>query len=307
MENKIPVSVVVLSFNSESTIEQTLDSIANQTYPLIELIISDDCSVDDTVKVASDWSSKHEDRFIDIKIIQADYNKGTSVNVNTGVSHCKNEWIKIIAADDLLSENCLTDCINYVYNNNYQIIQTNEMIINSFGDNVGVPICECNRMRYMSRLKTAEEQYRYLLLDDIRLSPTLFFNKSTFLNVGGCDTRIKYIEDYPLKLRFLKNGYKMGYLPITTVNYRVGNSVSHVEGRVYSNNHLEQKHLVKKLCCNPYIPWYNLAYWFSEWVEHVQEYIVIKVFNNKRSFLCRCFMRFIYIINPRDIHNRKMS
>ena len=45
------VSVIVLSYRSAETIVETLDSIKSQTYPNIELIITDDCSPDNTVQV----------------------------------------------------------------------------------------------------------------------------------------------------------------------------------------------------------------------------------------------------------------
>lgn len=45
------VSVIVLAYRSAETIIETLDSIKNQTYPNIELIVTDDCSPDNTVQV----------------------------------------------------------------------------------------------------------------------------------------------------------------------------------------------------------------------------------------------------------------
>lgn len=49
------VSVIVMSYCSADTIVETLDSIKNQTYPRIELIITDDCSPDRTIQVVQDW------------------------------------------------------------------------------------------------------------------------------------------------------------------------------------------------------------------------------------------------------------
>ena len=52
MNNKFPlVSVVIITYNSEKTIIETLESIKNQTYKNIELIISDDFSKDNTVEI----------------------------------------------------------------------------------------------------------------------------------------------------------------------------------------------------------------------------------------------------------------
>ena len=64
MKNGNPmVSVVVVSYCSQDTILETLDSIYAQTYPNIELIVSDDCSTDDTVSLVQKWAQSHADRF----------------------------------------------------------------------------------------------------------------------------------------------------------------------------------------------------------------------------------------------------
>ena len=55
MEQDILVSVVVITYNSEKYILETLESIKTQSYKNLELIISDDCSKDDTVMICRDW------------------------------------------------------------------------------------------------------------------------------------------------------------------------------------------------------------------------------------------------------------
>ena len=49
------VSVVVVVYNSSETVVETLDTILKQTYRNIELIVADDCSTDDTVKIVKSW------------------------------------------------------------------------------------------------------------------------------------------------------------------------------------------------------------------------------------------------------------
>ena len=58
------ISVVVVTYNSEKTVIETLDSIASQTYKNIELIVSDDYSKDDTVKRMKLWIEDHKDFFV---------------------------------------------------------------------------------------------------------------------------------------------------------------------------------------------------------------------------------------------------
>lgn len=55
MENIDIVSVCIITYNSSKYIEETLESVRRQTYPAIELIISDDASSDDTVYICEQW------------------------------------------------------------------------------------------------------------------------------------------------------------------------------------------------------------------------------------------------------------
>lgn len=70
------VSVVVLSYRSAETIVETLDSIKNQTYPNIELIVTDDASPDNTVQVVQQWIAENEGALAAIKLVMSDKNTG---------------------------------------------------------------------------------------------------------------------------------------------------------------------------------------------------------------------------------------
>lgn len=95
------VSVIAITFNSEKYINETLDSIAAQTYENIELIISDDGSIDRTVSLCQKWISRNKKRFIHTELIAANENLGISANCNRGIRIAHGEWIKINAGDDV--------------------------------------------------------------------------------------------------------------------------------------------------------------------------------------------------------------
>ena len=77
---KLPiVTVIVYSYNSSQYIFETLESIRNQTYPSLMLIISDDCSTDNTVEICKKWIDKNESRFIKTKLLTYEKNTGISM------------------------------------------------------------------------------------------------------------------------------------------------------------------------------------------------------------------------------------
>ena len=112
--NQPLVSVPVITYNSSKFVLETLESIKAQTYQNIELIISDDCSADNTVELCQQWVEKNKTRFVRTQIITSETNTGVSANLNRAEAACQGEWIKGIAGDDLLMPNCIADCVQYV-------------------------------------------------------------------------------------------------------------------------------------------------------------------------------------------------
>ena len=87
------VSIVVITYNSEKYILETLESAKTQTYRNLELIISDDCSTDRTVQVCQHWLEINRDFFINSKLIESPKNTGIPSNVNRGVNKAEGKWI----------------------------------------------------------------------------------------------------------------------------------------------------------------------------------------------------------------------
>ena len=63
------VSVILVTYNSAKFVTETLESIKEQSYDNIELIITDDCSFDGTVEVCNNWIEKNKTRFVKTNII----------------------------------------------------------------------------------------------------------------------------------------------------------------------------------------------------------------------------------------------
>ncbi len=75
--NLLPlISVPVVTYNSSKTVLETLDSIYNQTYENLELIVSDDCSTDNTVDICQEWINAHKERFVRTELLVDEKNTG---------------------------------------------------------------------------------------------------------------------------------------------------------------------------------------------------------------------------------------
>jgi glycosyltransferase involved in cell wall biosynthesis len=217
MENQVLVSVVVVTYNSAGFVRETLDSIARQQYRNLEMIIADDASRDDTVAICREWVSKNEDRFVSVKVIADKPNEGLAGNCNRGLYAASGSWIKFIAGDDTLLENCISDYVSFVSQN----------------EKVAVVFSNMRRMDKNARVidvykpHTAffgygpERQLVFLLYKNVLPAAAAFINRDVLVHEGGFDKTYPMMEDYPLWIKLLVAKYQFGYINKETVCYRI--------------------------------------------------------------------------------------
>lgn len=225
MMKKSPlVSVVVITYNSENTIIDTLESIKAQTYNNIELIISDDCSKDKTVSLCKEWITNNKNRFISTEIITVEHNTGTAGNLNRGNNKAKGIWIKGIAGDDKLIETCIESNINYVINYPETQILLSKVVL--IGDKEKID--KNSHLFNYKALKLKPKELLYLLLTKNFLpASTLFIRKNILIELDGYDESIPLLEDWPFWIKALYNKKKISFNDNYTVYYRMSeNSIS---------------------------------------------------------------------------------
>ncbi|BEH91603.1 glycosyl transferase [Turicibacter faecis] len=109
---KDKVSVILPVYNSEKTIEKTINSVLNQSYQNFELIIINDGSTDNTDIICSSYINDSKVRYIYNK------NQGVSKSRNIGLDLAEGEYICFIDSDDLYEKNYLNEMIKRITDNN---------------------------------------------------------------------------------------------------------------------------------------------------------------------------------------------
>lgn len=299
---ELTVTIIVLSYNAASTIIETLESIRAQDYNGLSLLIGDDASKDDTVDIVNRWIKSNRDRFVDCKVICRSGNIGTSKNFDDLMKMVNTRWVKIIAADDILVCNCIRKNVDYVMNNKVEAILYSRIrpfkVVESKKEYL--PECQSD-IKYIKKLSTQKvnKQYESLLKQDIVFSPAGFINAEIYKKLGGIDTRIRNIEDWPLRLLFTSNGYKIDFMDEVTVYYRIGESVSHSQGCFFNPNHIKQRQYLKRLLIYPNIPKWKIAYYWDEIINNFRYKIIIHVFNNKVNRISKVVNYMLMILSPR--------
>lgn len=126
------VSIIMPSYNTAKYIEESIQSVLNQTYDNWELIIVDDCSIDKTDEVLRKIT---DDR---IKYFKNEVNSGAAISRNKALREARGQWVAFLDSDDLWMEDKLEKQIKFMEENHYSFSYTNYEEIDSNGNEMGV-------------------------------------------------------------------------------------------------------------------------------------------------------------------------
>lgn len=221
------VSVIILTYNSADTIVETLNSVKAQTYSPLEVIISDDCSKDETKSIVEDWINVNENIFYSIKMIYGEVNLGLSGNMNKGLREAQGRYIKFLAADDLLLHNAIDRYVTFAQANDKVIPIGKVKLLAEDGTDVASVQSYCERC-YAIAMESREIQYEKILRANWLVSPAAdFYEKAVLIKMGGYNEHYRLMEDYPMSIKLLKNGYQFGLINEELMGYRIsGGSIT---------------------------------------------------------------------------------
>lgn len=287
-DNQPLVSVPVITYNSSKYVIETLESIKAQTYPKIELIVSDDCSTDNTVELCRGWIEKNKDRFVRTELLTVEKNTGISANANRAGAACRGEWIKGIAGDDLLLPECVQLCIDYV--------RQHEDVVYLFGkiDVFGARKEVCENIEsvfdYSILKKSAEEQlYQLLFSDNYIPASTAFYNKGKVMALEvKNDERIPLLEDWPKWINVLKKGVTFHFIDSVLVRYRIGGISTN---GVPSMKSFESDRL------------FRFYYQYPAWLQEDEEMAIKRIVEEECSF----YQMFLDAQNVRNSHAYRLG
>jgi len=268
--NNLLVSIIVVTYNSSKYIIETLNSVKNQTYKNIELIVTDDCSTDNTVALCRNWIDANNARFTNTILLTIEKNTGVSANVNRGYKVANGKWLKSLAGDDCLEPNAIEDYVRFAEENNCQICAAGMNYIDDNSNAIN-PLDGA----YSSYLKDLDESYDKQLKKIYKgiffPGNPLFFSKEVIEKTGGNDEKYPFADEWPFHYRILKSGYKICPLNRNLIRYRVHigslcrNSTGKRDNRItksmrsfYYNVVLPD--LLKKHCL--FTAWHGVVFYF---------------------------------------------
>lgn len=213
------VSIIIPAFNEEKNIAKLLNSIKEQSYRKIEVIIVDDASKDKTADIAKKLGAKvfrrkHAER---------------SVQRNFGASKAKGKYFLFLDGDMELTENVVKDSVETLEKGKYKLLIIPERTV---GNN------------FIAKIRNFE---REMYMGDFSIEVARMFEKKAFHEFGGYDLNLTGPEDYDLPYRISKK-YKIGRSNEYILHHEEGITFKKLlrkkyyyarQGAVYANKHPE--------------------------------------------------------------------
>jgi len=204
------VSIITPAFNCEKTINETYESIKNQSFSSWEWIVVEDCSTDNSYEIIEKIAKKDKR----VVLLQTKENSGAAVSRNIGIENARGKYIAFLDSDDVWEVEKLDHQIKFMKDNNIALSFTNYYVLLK------------NQKKKTRRAKKEVITYRMLLRKNNIGCLTAMYDAELIGKVYmplDCEKR----EDHGAWLDITKRGINAYRLDEFLATYRIGgNSVS---------------------------------------------------------------------------------
>ena len=201
------ISVIVPVYNVEKYVERCIDSIMNQTYKNIEVIVVDDGSTDKSLEIIKNKYKKNKKISIYHKS-----NGGLSSARNYGLEKCNGEYIAFIDSDDWIDPDCIEKVVKCIQVNDFpEIVEFGYRKVN---DNIVIEEKKLNNNVYKETNILDEYFYGNQIVDIVC---NKFYKKDLFESVRFVEQRIH--EDYMIMPELLYKSKKICTIHDVFYNY----------------------------------------------------------------------------------------
>lgn len=206
MKSSVKITIITASYNSEKTIEKTLQSVLNQSYPNLEYIIIDGNSKDKTLSIIKSYQNKFDKANIIFKYI-SERDNGIYDAFNKGLKMATGDLIGIIGSDDWYEHNALKLVANLYNKEAPDFIHGN---MNVYAES-------------KKFIKTLKPSSKYLMIKKMTFfHPSSFIKKTVYDDLKGYSLKFDICSDYDLILKIIKRKYIIRHINKNIVNFSYG-------------------------------------------------------------------------------------
>lgn len=215
------VSIITITYNSQLTLIDTIDSVLKQTYKNIEYIIVDGASTDDTISIINSYNNK-------ISKFVSEKDDGLYDALNKGIQLATGDIVGILHSDDFYTnEFVIENIVKTIAENNADAAYADLYYID-----------KSDTSKIFRKWKSGNYKHGMFLKGWMPPHPTFFVKREYYQRYGKFNLQLKSAADYELMLRFIhKHKIKLAYFPEFIIKMRVGgkSNVS-LKNRIRANN-----------------------------------------------------------------------
>lgn len=207
------VDILLATYNGEKYIKEQVESILNQTYENIQIIISDDCSTDNTRQVLKEYENNEK-----IKVFYQEKNLGYVKNFEFLLKQVKSNLYMLSDQDDVWKKEKVEKSVEKIESEKLDLVFGDLEVVD---ENLNTLYKSYNRyMHLIHKIKKYQKDYRLQYLYNCMTGCTIISRKNWIDKVLPFPTNSKYmIHDYWLGLVIALNG-KVGYIEEPYILYR---------------------------------------------------------------------------------------
>lgn len=208
------IDILLATYNGEKYLREQIDSILNQTYKNIRLIVSDDCSKDGTRKILEEYKNKDER----IKVYYQEKNLGVVKNIEFLLGKVESQYYMLADQDDYWLPEKAEKSLETLKNNNADLIFGDLEVVD---ENLNTMYESFNDYMLLSRkINKYIDSYKVNYLYNCVTGCTVLAKKETIEKILPLPTNSKYlIHDHWIGLMASLNG-KLAYMPEKYIKYR---------------------------------------------------------------------------------------
>lgn len=211
------ISVLMSVYNGLPYLQESVDSILNQTYKDLEFIIIDDCSTDNSWIVLSEYAKKDER----IKLFKNEKNLGLTKSLNKGLKLAHGKYIARQDADDISFPQRFEKQVKYLEDSPDIVLVSGKIeTINSEG--ISLSLGKTSKQNSSKVIEPILIDWYLLFRNYIGGHSQVMYKREEVLKLGGYSEHYRYAQDYELWCRMVDIG-KIVILPKVLLKYRVHN------------------------------------------------------------------------------------
>jgi len=201
MASEFPkVSVIICTYNQQDFVAETLESVLAQTYPSVEIIVTDDGSTDDTPQILKRFATVNPNK---IKLVFSEKNTGIPSNINRGLAIRSGDYLVVLDGDDVM----LPDKVSH----QVALLQAHSEATGCYHD---VEVFESESGQILGAFTSLYNGTAQLKQGNIKQwwTPRYYFLPSSIMcrssacPTHGYDQRLKYLSEVVFFVESLRNG-----------------------------------------------------------------------------------------------------